>query len=75
MSSHRSDGETACFDEPDDDVSAGLALLEIRRSIAVGLGERCSDYAPGCPTCRAWRAFDDLAYLLDAELPPEGDER
>jgi hypothetical protein len=32
----------------------------VAEAITDYLGERCSDYDPACPTCRAWEAYDSI---------------
>lgn len=32
----------------------------IEEAIVEAFGERCSDYAPGCPCCDVWKQYDDL---------------
>ena len=38
------------------------ALVEPR--LIDDYGDRCSEYEPHCPCCRAWSAYDDLVTVL-----------
>jgi hypothetical protein len=53
---------------------AGLNL--IAEAITEWFGERCPDYAEGCPSCEAWKEYDRLRTLLErnAALERERDE-
>ena len=41
-------------------------LLE--EAISEYFGERCPDFEPGCPCCRAWAEFDETERLRTALL-------
>lgn len=40
------------------------SLLE--EAIQEHFGERCPDFEPGCPCCRAWAEFDEIERLRAA---------
>lgn len=42
---------------------AAVPTNYIEEAIAEHWGERCAEFAEGCPTCDAWAAFDKLAAL------------
>lgn len=43
----------------------------VAEAIAEHWGERCPDYAADCPTCQAWKQFDDLRTLLESNAALE----
>lgn len=36
----------------------------IAEAITAQFGERCPDYAEGCPCCDAWKQYDNLRSLI-----------
>jgi hypothetical protein len=46
----------------DDDTSTDY----IAEAITEAWGERCPDFGPDCPCCRAWKQYDDIRVALKA---------
>lgn len=40
------------------------AMDVIREQVRAGLGDQCDRFDPGCMTCQAWRALEDMGEIL-----------
>lgn len=58
-------------------MSRALPTDLIAEAITLAFGKRCPDYDAGCRCCRAWRQYDDIAFVVEIanrnEQSPEGD--
>ena len=42
--------------------------------VAYYMGERCPDFEPRCPVCKAWASVDHLESLVDEFVKHTGEE-
>lgn len=43
----------------------------VAEAISEAFGPKCADYSDGCPTCEAWKQYDELIAYTSTPAPPQ----
>ena len=50
------------------------SIQNLKKFVAYYMGERCPDFEPRCPVCKAWASVDHLDRLVDEFGKHTGEE-
>ena len=50
------------------------SIQSLKKFVGYYMGERCPDFEPRCPVCKAWASVDHLDRLVDEFVKHTGEE-